>query len=167
MKHVMAGIKKMDTLLYIVSGGVLVVMVLVTLCDVILRNFGHPITGSMEIIQYGGAIVFGFSVPYATFLKAQVQVDLVLEKLKPKTQKTMTIVTRLLGIFLFLFVCYNFYLYGVDVKRTGELSPSFKIPYYPIVFALSFSFFFQSMTILYDLIEVLRGGEAGEAKEGA
>jgi TRAP-type C4-dicarboxylate transport system permease small subunit len=43
----MAGIKKIDTLLYIIAGLVLVTLVLVTLADVILRNFGYPITGSM------------------------------------------------------------------------------------------------------------------------
>jgi len=163
----MAGIRKIDALLYIIAGSVLVVMVLVTLTDVILRNFGHPITGSMEIIQYGGAIVFGFSVPFATFLKAQVQVDLITEKLKPGPQRIVNIVTRTLGILLFLFISYNFFLYGGDVKRTGEVSSSFKIPYYPIVYALAFSFLLQSLTILYDLVEVVRGTtneeKAGEA----
>jgi TRAP-type C4-dicarboxylate transport system permease small subunit len=166
MRRFMAGIRNMDLVLYVVAGGVLVTMILVTLCDVILRNFGHPITGSMEIIQYGGSIVFGFSVPYATYLKAQVQVDLILEKLAPKPQKILNIVTRIAGILLFFFVCYNFYAYGLDVKKTGEVSPSFRIPYYPIVFALSFSFLMQGLTVLYDLIEVLRGADAA-GKEGA
>ncbi len=165
MKHLMAGIKKIDSLLYVIAGVVLVVLVLVTLADVILRNFGYPITGSMEIIQYGGAIVFGFSVPFATFLKAQVQVDLITEKLKPGPQRIVSIVTRIIGILLFLFIAYNFFLYGGDVRRTGEVSSSFKIPYYPIVYALAFSFLLQSLTIVYDLIEVVRGDDAGK-KEG-
>lgn len=167
MKRVMAGIRKTDAFFYAVAGVVLIVMVLVTLFDVILRNFGHPITGSMEIIQYGGALVFGFSVPYATFLKAQVQVDLVTEKLKPKVQKTVTILTRLAGLFLFLFICYNFFMYGLDVMKTGELSPSFKIPYYPIVFSLSLSFLLQSLTIFLDLMEVIQGKNDDSNKEGA
>jgi TRAP-type C4-dicarboxylate transport system permease small subunit len=167
MKHLMAGIRKVDELLYIVAGVVLVTLVLVTLVDVILRNFGYPITGSMEIIQYGGAIVFGFSVPFATYLKAQVQVDLVTEKLKPGPQRIVSIVTRILGILLFLFIAYNFFLYGADVKRTGEVSSSFKIPYYPIVYALAFSFLLQSLTILYDLVEVVRGVPLEEKEGGA
>jgi TRAP-type C4-dicarboxylate transport system permease small subunit len=133
-----------------------------TLTDVILRNFGHPITGSMEIIQFGGCMVFGFSVPYATFLKAQVQVDLVIEKLKPNVQRTVNIITRIVGVLVFLFVAYNFYLYGIDVKKTGETTASFKIPYYPLVFALAFSFLLQSLTVLYDLIETLRGQGSGK-----
>ncbi len=163
MKHFMALVKKVDAVLYVMAGVILVGMVLLTLCDVILRNFGHPITGSMEIIMYGGALVFGFSIPFATMLKAQVQVDLIVEKLKPRNKKTVTIVTRIVGIALFLFVAYNFFLYGFDVKSTGEITSSFKIPYYPIVFALSFSFLFQSFTLLYDLVEVIR--DKAEAME--
>jgi TRAP-type C4-dicarboxylate transport system permease small subunit len=164
MRQFSAVVKKVDTVLYVLAGSVLVGMVLLTLCDVILRNFGHPITGSMEIIMYGGAMVFGFSIPYATLLKAQIQVDLIVEKLKPKAKKTITVITRIVGIALFLFVAYNFFLYGFDVKNTGETTSSFKIPYYPIVFALSFSFLFQSLTLVYDLIEVLRGTDE-DAKE--
>ncbi len=163
MNHFMALVKKVDAVLYVMAGVILVGMVLLTLCDVILRNFGHPITGSMEIIMYGGALVFGFSIPFATMLKAQVQVDLIVEKLKPRNKKTVTIVTRIVGIALFLFVAYNFFLYGFDVKSTGEITSSFKIPYYPIVFALSFSFLFQSFTLLYDLVEVIR--DKAEAME--
>lgn len=163
MKHFMALVKKVDAVLYVMAGVILVGMVLLTLCDVILRNFGHPITGSMEIIMYGGALVFGFSIPFATMLKAQVQVDLIVEKLKPRNKKAVTIVTRIVGIALFLFVAYNFFLYGFDVKSTGEITSSFKIPYYPIVFALSFSFLFQSFTLLYDLVEVIR--DKAEAME--
>jgi len=47
---------------------VLAFMIILTFFDVILRNLGHPITGSMEFIQYGGSIVFGFSIPYGTML---------------------------------------------------------------------------------------------------
>jgi len=160
MKNFMAAIRKADIVLYIIAGSVLVFLVLMTLADVILRNFGHPITGSMEIIQFGGCMVFGFSVPYATFLKAQVQVDLVIEKLKPSVQRTVNIITRIVGILVFLFVAYNFYLYGIDVKKTGETTSSFKLPYYPLVYALAFSFLLQSLTVLYDLIETVRGTDA-------
>jgi len=165
MKKFMAAIKKTDVFLYVLAGSILVFLVLMTLADVILRNFGHPITGSMEIIQFGGCMVFGFSVPYATFLKAQVQVDLVTEKLKPSLKKKVDVVTRIVGILIFLFVAYNFYVYGMDVKRTGETTSSFKLPYYPLTFGLAFSFLLQSLTVFYDLIETLRG-ESAEKEEG-
>jgi TRAP-type C4-dicarboxylate transport system permease small subunit len=159
MKRLMAAVLKGDVILYATAGVVLAFMIVLTLCDVILRNLGHPITGSMEIIQYGGSIVFGFSIPYATWIGAQVLVDLVTQKLNLKNRKRIQAVTRTIGIIMFLFVAYNFFMYALDVKRTGELTASFKIPYYPFCFAISLSFLFQSFTIVCDLIKTLQGGK--------
>ncbi len=157
MKRFMAGIVGADRVLYIVAGSVLACMIMVTLCDVILRNFGHPITGSMEFIQYGGAIVFGFSVPYGTLLGAQVIVDIITDKLSPGKKRAVNIATRCVGILLFLFIAYNFFIYGIDVRHTGERTASFKIPYYPFAFALAFSFLLQSFTIFRDLMTTIKG----------
>jgi TRAP-type C4-dicarboxylate transport system permease small subunit len=159
MKRFIAGIAHVDKSLYAVAGGVLACMIILTLCDVILRNFGHPITGSMEFIQYGGTIVFGFSIPYGTMLGSQVIVDIITEKLSPRRKRMINILTRCIGIIIFLFVAYNFFLYGIDVQKTGERTASFKIPYYPFAFALSFSFLLQSFTIFCDLLRAIKGAD--------
>ena len=159
MKRFVEGVAAVDRLLYIIAGSVLACMIILTFFDVILRNLGHPITGSMEIIQYGGAIVFGFSVPYGTMLGAQIIVDIVTEKLSPRKKRTIEVITRCVGVMMFLFVAYNFFIYGIDVQKTGERTASFKIPYYPFAFALSFSFFLQSFTIFCDLIKKVKGAE--------
>jgi TRAP-type C4-dicarboxylate transport system permease small subunit len=157
MKRFMAGTVAIDKSLYVISGIVLASMILLTFLDVILRNLGHPITGSMELIQYGGSIVFGFSIPYGTLLGAQIIVDILTEKLSPGKRRTINIVTRCIGILLFLFVAYNFFIYGIDVRRSGERTASFKVPYYPFAFALSLSFLLQSFTILRDLVKRVKG----------
>ena len=159
MKRLMAAVLKGDMILYTIAGVVLAFMIVLTLCDVILRNLGHPITGSMEIIQYGGSIVFGFSIPYATWMGAQIVVDLVTQKLGSENQKRIKTVTRSIGILIFLFIAYNFFGYALDVKRTGEVTASFRIPYYPFCFAISLSFLFQSLTVFCDLIKTLQGGK--------
>jgi TRAP-type C4-dicarboxylate transport system permease small subunit len=159
MKRFMVGVVTIDKSLYVISGIVLASMILLTFLDVILRNLGHPITGSMELIQYGGSIVFGFSIPYGTLLGAQIIVDILTEKLSPGKRRTINIVTRCIGIFLFLFVAYNFFIYGIDVRRSGERTASFKVPYYPFAFALSLSFLLQSFTILRDLAKKVKGAD--------
>jgi len=159
MKRFIAGIATFDKSLYVIAGIVLACMIILTLFDVILRNFGHPITGSMEFIQYGGAIVFGFSIPYGTMLGAQVIVDIITGKLSPGKRRMINVITRCIGIIIFLFVAYNFFVYGIDVQKTGERTASFKIPYYPFAFALSFSFLLQSFTIFCDLIKTVKGAD--------
>ena len=157
MKRFIAGVASIDKFLYIIAGSVLACMIILTFCDVILRNFGHPITGSMEFIQYGGCIVFGFSIPYGTMLGCQVIVDIITEKFSPEKKQVREIITRCIGILIFLFIAYNFYVYGMDVRKTGERTASFKIPYYPFSFALSFTFLLQSLTIFCDLIKKVKG----------
>ena len=159
MKRFIAGIASVDKLLYIIAGSILACMIILTLFDVILRNFGHPITGSMEFIQYGGAIVFGFSIPYGTMLGAQVIVDIITEKLSPRKKRMVQVLTRCVGILIFLFAAYNCFVYGIDVQKTGERTASFKIPYYPFAFALSFSFLLQSFTIFCDLLKTVKGAD--------
>jgi TRAP-type C4-dicarboxylate transport system permease small subunit len=156
MSRFLNAIVKVDRVLYVIAGVTLVVMVLLTLVDVILRNFGHPITGSMEIIQYGGSVVFGFSVCYATFMNAQVRVDVLTSKLKPKPKKILDIVTRVIGIVFFLFVAFNFFLYARSMKIAGEVTASFRLPFYPIIYAISFSFLCQSLTVAVDLAGVIK-----------
>jgi TRAP-type C4-dicarboxylate transport system permease small subunit len=92
-------------------------------------------------------------------LGAQVLVDIVTEKLSPGKKRTIEIITRCIGIIIFLFIAYNFSVYGMDVQKTGERTASFKIPYYPFAFALSFSFLLQSFTILCDLIKKVKGAD--------
>ena len=157
MKRFLTGIVGVDKSLYAVAGFVLACMIVLTFFDVILRNFGHPITGSMEFIQYGGSIVFGFSIPFGTTLGAQVIVDIITEKMNPRNKRILEITTRCVGVLLFLFIAYNFFMYGIDVRRTGERTASFKIPYYPFSFALSLSFFLQSLTVFRDLVLKLKG----------
>ena len=157
MRRFISDIAKVDKSLYAIAGGVLACMIILTLFDVILRNFGYPITGSMEFIQYGGAIVFGFSIPYGTMLGAQIIVDIATERLSPRRKRVIHIITRCIGILIFLFIAYNFSLYGLDARRTGERTASFKIPYYPFAFALSFSFLLQSLTIFCDLLKKAKG----------
>ena len=159
MKRFMAGIVSIDKSLYVIAGSVLAFMIVLTFFDVILRNLGHPITGSMELIQYGGSIVFGFSIPYGTLLGAQIIVDIITEKLSPGKKRIINIVTRCVGILLFLFVAYNFFVYGIDVRQTGERTASFKVPYYPFAFALSLSFLLQSFTIFRDLLKTVKGAD--------
>lgn len=150
------GIIKIDKVLYVIAGVTLVAMVLVTLVDVILRNFGHPITGSMEIIQYGGSIVFSFSIPYATYLNAMIRVDIITEKLKPGPKMAVNVFTRIIAILFMLFVAYNFLGYAQDVVKSGEVTSSFRIPTYPFIYAIALCFLFQSLTVTVDLIRTIR-----------
>ena len=159
MRRFMSAVYGIDVTLHAISAVTLAFMIVVTLLDVIMRNLGHPIVGGVEIISFSGSVVIGFAIPYASWKRAHVYVDLVVEKLSPRNKKIMAVVTRCMGITLFAFMGYNFIVYGRDLLRTGEVSAGFRLPYYPIAFGLSFSCFIQSITLFCDLLRPAKGGD--------
>lgn len=158
MKYFTKAIYNLDVSFHIISGIVLAFMMVVTIADVVMRNIGRPIVGSVEIITFCGAVVVGFAIPYTSWKKVHVYVDFLVDKLSPRNRKIVDSITRCMGIALFAFIGYNFIIYGLDLKHTKEVSPSFKLPYYPIPFGLSASCFLQCLTMIADLIKTVRGG---------
>jgi TRAP-type C4-dicarboxylate transport system permease small subunit len=162
-----AAVVKVDKVFYGIAGVTLVGMVLLTLADVILRNFGFPIFGSMELIQFGGCIVFGFSLAYASYEKAMVQVDIVTAKLSPKARRLVDSATRAIAFLFILFVGANFVIYGFDTIKSGEVTSAFRFPMGPFCFALAICFFMLSLTILVDFIRTVRGEEIPQDEKEA
>jgi TRAP-type C4-dicarboxylate transport system permease small subunit len=154
MKRILKIVYGMDLSLQVVAGLGLAFMMVITIVDITMRLVGKPIIGAIELICFCGAIVVGFSLPYSSWMKAHVYVDFLEQKLSPRARLIMTAVTRLIGILLFLFISYNFILYGISLKQTGEVSPGLKLPFYPITFGLAVSCFMESLTLLTDLLKL-------------
>jgi TRAP-type C4-dicarboxylate transport system permease small subunit len=145
-----------DYALFVVSGLGLGFMMLITLSDVAMRYIGRPIVGSMELISFTSAVVIGFAVPYTSWTKGHIIVDFLMDMLSPKAVRILRVITRCMGIVLFLFAAYNFVLYGLDLMKSKEVTPGLRIPYYPITFGLAVSCFFQSLTLVCDLITTVQ-----------
>jgi TRAP-type C4-dicarboxylate transport system permease small subunit len=157
MKRFLKVVYSLDLSLQVVAGLGLVFMMVVTVIDVVMRALGRPIIGAIELICFSGAIVVGFAIPYSSWMKAHVYVDMLEEKLSQKAQTVLKVATRIIGIVLFFFISYNFILYGLSLKNSGEVSAGLKIPYYPITFGLAVSCFMESLTLFTDLLKLFQG----------
>lgn len=162
MKQFLDAVFKIDVTFHAIAGSVLAFMMVVTLLDIIMRNFGSPIVGTVEIISFCGSVVIGFAIPYTSWKKSHVYVDFVIVKMRPNNRRIMEIITRLMGVILFAFIGYNFIAYGFDLIKTKEVSASFRLPYYPIAFGLSLSCFLQCLTLIADLVKTVHPGGANE-----
>jgi len=157
VKRLLSTVYKLDLSFQVVAGLVLAFMMVVTLADVIMRTFGKPIVGGVELICFSGAVVIGFALPYSSWKKAHIFVDFLVVKLSPRSRTILQAVTRAIGSLLFLFIGYNFILYGQDLIKTGEVSAGLRLPYYPITFGLAVSCFLESLTLLCDLLRLFSG----------
>ena len=50
----------------VIAGIALTFIILLTVCDVVLRALGRPILGAYEIVAMAGGIVIGFVTPFTS-----------------------------------------------------------------------------------------------------
>jgi TRAP-type C4-dicarboxylate transport system permease small subunit len=115
--------------------------------------FRKPILGTYEIVAFLGAAVAGLALPRGSLKGANINVDLVSSKLSPKTQKALLIVTKLLGILLFLFGAIYLALMGRNFYLTKTVTMTLRVPFYPVVFGLAFSCLVQCLVSLSQMFD--------------
>ena len=120
----------------VIAGITLTWMMVITVTDVILRSFGKPIVGAYELVAFSGALVIGFSIPFTSWVRGHIYVDIFVLKLSATKQNIFHVTTRGLGIGLFLLIGWNLIKMGMDLQKSGEVSPTLQFPFYPVVYAV-------------------------------
>jgi TRAP-type C4-dicarboxylate transport system permease small subunit len=157
MKGILAIVLKLNEYMQVISGAALTFIVLLTTIDVILRAFGHPITGTYEIVAMCGGIVIGFVAPITAWLRGHIYVDFVVKKFSVPVQNVVNVITRCVGIGVFLMVGLNVVKIGNNFRRADEISSSLQLPLYPIAYAVAFSFFVLATVLVCDILKISGG----------
>jgi TRAP-type C4-dicarboxylate transport system permease small subunit len=158
MKEALNQIKAFCRLLNIVGGAALVFIMVLTTADVILRSFRRPIIGTYEIVAFSGSIVILFSLPLTSWMRGHIYVDFFILNFSQKVRSIFNVITRCFVTCLFFLFGWNLLLYGVDLQRSGEVSPTLKFPFYPVVYAIGICCFIQCLVFLCDIVKI-SGGE--------
>jgi TRAP-type C4-dicarboxylate transport system permease small subunit len=141
----------------VIAGVALTGIMGVTVTDVILRAFGRPIVGSYEIVALLGALVVAFSLPFTSWVRGHIFVDVLVQRLPRTSQKAIHFITRSLGMLLFFFIAWNLFKMGLDLKKSGEVSPTLQIPFYPVVYGVGIACILLFLVLLGDLVKLVRG----------
>ncbi len=150
-------VKRLSEFLNLVAGWSLVGMTALTCADVILRIFRHPILGTYEIVGFLGAIVASFAMAHTTILRGHVAVELLVMRLPHKVQVVIYLIIHVLGIALFALIAYESILFGNDLRLANEVSLTLQIPFFPVLFGISFACMVVCLVLLVDFWRVLVG----------
>jgi len=160
MERLLQIVSRINKPLTIIAGSALAFVILITVADVILRAFGDPIIGTYELVCFSGAILIGFSIPLTSWARSNIQVDFLIMKFPQRTRKIIKIVTKCLGIGLFLLIGWNLVILGNDLRETGQVSPVLRIVFYPVAYGIGICGFLQCLVLLCDIVKIL--GEKDE-----
>jgi TRAP-type C4-dicarboxylate transport system permease small subunit len=149
--------EKLSRLMNVIAGVALTLIMLLTVADVVLRLFGHPIVGTFEIVGLGGAVIIGFGIPITSFMRGHIFVDFVYQKFSKKGQNVFNIITRLMGIGLFAIIGYNVFVYATELFKSGEVTLTRQLPFYPIAYGLGVCCFIECLVLVVDLVKIAEG----------
>jgi TRAP-type C4-dicarboxylate transport system permease small subunit len=137
-----------------IAGGVsLLALTLLATMNVALRIFQVPVSGTYEVVSFLGAIVTAGALGYTQKRKDHIVVDILSEKFPAPAKRLLDRVSHVLILAFFSIVSWQTFVYGKRLMRTGELSETLKIAYYPFVFLVGIGFAVLALTIFLDLIE--------------
>lgn len=159
MSVLVGACKRLSSWMNTFGGIVLFVMMMLTVVDVILRFFGKPITGTYELVAMAGALVVAFAIPQTSWDNAHIFVDFLLENRPPAVKKTFQSVTKLLGVILFALLAWYLCTKANHLYRSGDVSLTLHIPYYPVAYGLAFCSLVQALTLVFQIVTLFRNGD--------
>ena len=154
--------KKCSKVLFSIGGGILVLVVFLVVADVILRYLRMTIAGTYELVSYAGALVAGLAIAQTSIEGGHVSVDTIPEAMSSQRRDVLRIFTKLIGMGMFALLTWSFFLKGYVLYKTGEVSLTLNVPYYPLAYGLSVCCLVEFFVLLSDIFKTAFRGGADE-----
>jgi TRAP-type C4-dicarboxylate transport system permease small subunit len=143
----------------IAAGIVLIAVMLLIGSDIIGRIFGCPIPGTYEIVSLAGGLILGLALPATSRAREHVSTDLLLGKLTERLNYFFWMVTRLIGIGIFILAGYGTVLMGVRLGAAGEVTAVLALPFHYIAYAIGGAFSIQALVLFSQMFEPMHAKE--------
>ena len=140
----------------ILACAAVVAMMLLSTADVVVRIFGRPMPGTYELVGFLGALVVSFALAFTSMEKGHIAVEILVEKLPLRYRLAIDAFCNLAGAFLFSMIGYQAFIYALDIKNSGEVSPTLHIPAYPFIFGISLGCTLLCLLLAADIVKSLR-----------
>ena len=161
MNGFVGAVGRMSKYLNIVAGISLTFLMLLTIADVILRGFNMSVVGAYELVAFAGALVVGFSLPQTALLKGHIYIDFLILTFPQRVQNIFNTATRCAVILLFFLIGWNLLAFGWDLQKSGEVSLTLQMPFYPVAYGVGISCFIQCLVMVLEIVKIL-GGRGNE-----
>ena len=152
----------MVNLMALVGGIFLVGMIAITCANILARVVWVPIRGTFELMGYAGAIVTAFALSYTQIKKGHVAVDILVNKYSMRAKKVVHRINSILCLLFFVLVGWQITIKANILMKTGEVTETLQIIYYPFTYAVAFGCFVLALVLIVELISPLGSDVKGE-----
>lgn len=136
-----------------VAGLALTAVMLLIGADIVGRIFGRPVAGTYEIVSLAGGLIIGMALPATSRAKGHVCADFLLLRLPEKSRTVLGVITRLIGMGIFLLAGCGMIMMGLRLRASGEVTAVLSLPFYYATYAIGGAFFVQTLILLSEILE--------------
>ena len=142
----------------IISGLILLSLAVLTFCDVFGRRFlNSPVTGTIELVEFGMALVAFLAMPRAFFLNANVSADFIKNIPSNTFQIFINIFRFVLMIIVMSMMAYATAREAFAFFKNERVTIDLEIYFYPFYYAASIGMWLSVVAIIFWLIGALKG----------
>lgn len=136
-----------------VAATAVIVMILVTCADILLRLFRHPLIGAYDIVNVAGTITIACAMPYTTAVKGHVAIEFFFHKLGKMGRLIMDTFIRILLIILFSALTWGCIRHGQSLRESGQVTPTLQMPEYWVAYLVAGSCIAMVLVTIHHLLE--------------
>jgi TRAP-type C4-dicarboxylate transport system permease small subunit len=144
-------IRSVNRVLGYVASSFLILLMMITVIDVILRYFfNSPITGTTEISQLMMIIIVFPALGWAAIDRAHIRVDLLIRLFPTRPRAVVDSITLLIALGIYIIIAWRSFLESAVVNRQTSL---IHLPFAPFYWLMSVSLAIFCLAILALIIE--------------
>lgn len=145
----------LNRMLIFIGGILLVAMMAMTCANILMRLTWVPLRGTFELMGYFGAVVTAFALGYTQRRKGHIAVDVVILTFSPGIRRVLAAVNAAVCMGFFSVATWQIVRKAQVLMRTGEVTETLRIAYYPFTFAVALGCLTLSLVFLTDLIQAI------------
>lgn len=152
----MKPIRSLSRFMNAAACGVLVLMMLLTVSDVVLRSLlRSPILGTTELTENMMACLAFLALAWCAVERSHLKVDLVMIMLPARVQAIVDSLTLLAGLCLVGVISWRSFLEAMVVKELNIESSLLRIPAYPFYYVMAVGFAVLCLVMVVQFVEVV------------
>lgn len=134
------------------AGLACLVLLVLASCNVILRFFGIPLTGAYELAGFTGALIVAFGAAETQRRKGNIVVDVLSRHFNAVVRQVLLMINELIFSVFFSYAGYYILRNALMLRRSGELSETLKMPFYPVMMCVAVGFFLLALTMGINMV---------------
>ena len=140
----------------IASGLILLLLSVLTFCDVFGRRFlNSPVTGTIELVEIGMALVAFLAMPRAFFLNANVSADFINNLNLGKFKTFLVIIKFVLMMSIMSLMAYATTVTSYKFMNNQRVTLDLELYFYPFYFICSIGMWISVIAILVWFIKTI------------